>query len=44
MSSYAPWHDEWTNGRTKNDIERVELERPEPHGKLTTELWRSRLP
>lgn len=37
------WHIEWTNGRSKNEIERDELGRPEPHGKLITELWRERL-
>jgi hypothetical protein len=37
------WHQEWQNGRTKNDIERVELDDPASHGKYITRLWRERL-
>ena len=34
------WHYEWEQGRSKNDIERIELNNPRAHGKLITKLWR----
>lgn len=34
-------HEEWRNGRrSKNAIERQELNDPRSHGKLITKLWR----
>jgi hypothetical protein len=33
-------HKEWVEGRSKNDIERVEFNDPASHGKHITRLWR----
>jgi hypothetical protein len=43
VNDLVRWHDEWKNGRTKNDIERVELDDPASHGKQITRLWRQYL-
>lgn len=37
------WYLEWLDGRSKNDIERVELGDNSSHGKKITKLWRDRL-
>lgn len=38
------WFNEWARGdRSKNQIEREELGKPQPHGKLITRLWRQEL-
>lgn len=38
------WLGEWRRKeRTKNEIERTELDDPKSHGKLITRLWRERL-
>lgn len=37
------WGKEWRKGRSKNDIERQELDDPKSHGKYITRLWRERL-
>jgi Tfp pilus assembly PilM family ATPase len=37
------WLQEWEDGRTKNDIERVELNDPCSHGKAITQMWRLQL-
>jgi hypothetical protein len=34
---------DWRNGRSKNDIERVEFNDPASHGKGITAAWRDRL-
>jgi hypothetical protein len=36
------WYNQWKAGRSKNDIERRELDKPQAHGKLITRLWRER--
>lgn len=33
-------HQQWLDGRSKNDIERVEFNDPYSHGKFITRLWR----
>ena len=37
------WYSQWLGGRTKNEIERTELNDPKSHGKMITRLWRDNL-
>lgn len=37
------WYEEWQNGRSKNEIERIEMNDPSSHGKAITKLWRNEL-
>ena len=37
------WGKQWRRGRSKNDIERTEMNDPYSHGKRITRLWRERL-
>ncbi len=37
------WYQQWLSGRSKNSIERDELNDPRSHGKYITRMWRDRL-
>lgn len=41
VAELTQWYWEWQEGRSKNDIELVELNDPASHGKNITALWRS---